>query len=261
MIHSTRRDFLRLTGAALCAPLGRMQLSGTKTMRTLYIGTYTNGDSEGIYRCAFDDETGALEVKGVAGPIDNPSFLAVHPSGRSLYSVSETSEFEGAAGGGVYAYAIDRPDGRLTQLNARSSRGGAPCYVTVTPDGRHVLVANYSGGNVAILPLRGDGRLGEASDVEQHEGSGPDEDRQDGPHAHCIVVGPSGDRAFAADLGIDRIVGYRLQDGDLVPAGGESVAPGAGPRHLVFHPDGRRAYVINELDSTITAFAYNDGRL
>lgn len=229
-------------------------------MNTLYIGTYTRDDSEGIYRCTFDDETGALEVRGVTGLIENPSFLAAHPSGRYLYAVSETTEFEGQPGGGIYAYAVNR-EGRLAPLNRQPSQGGAPCYVSVTPDGNYVLVANYLGGNVALFPVEADGRLDEASDVAQHEGSGPNESRQDGPHAHCVVVGPSGDRAFAADLGIDRVVGYRIDAGELVPAGTASVAPGAGPRHVTFHPDGRRAYVINELDSTITTFSYADGTL
>ncbi len=265
MIESTRRDFLRMAGLAVIAPLeapmGLQHVGEPQAVLPLFVGTYTNGDSEGIYRCTFDTASGALEVQGVTGVIENPSYLAAHPSGRYLYAVSETSEFEGEDGGGVFAYAINPRTHALSHLNAQQSHGGAPCYVTVTPDGDYVLVANYSGGNVAILPIQQNGTLSPASDVERHEGSGPNQQRQQDPHAHCIVLGPSGRRAFAADLGIDRIVIYRKTGGELEPDGHASVAPGAGPRHFVFHPDGRRAYVINELDSTVTSFTYDDGAL
>ncbi|MEX0600670.1 MAG: beta-propeller fold lactonase family protein, partial [Rhodothermales bacterium] len=183
MTDATRRRFLRMAGVAVLAPLGRPPSLKHRTMNTLYIGTYTRDESEGIYRCVFDDETGALEVRGVTGLIENPSFLAAHPSGRYLYAVSETTEFEGQPGGGIYAYAVNR-EGRLAPLNRQPSQGGAPCYVSVTPDGNYVLVANYLGGNVALFPVEADGRLDEASDVAQHEGSGPNESRQEGPHAH-----------------------------------------------------------------------------
>jgi 6-phosphogluconolactonase len=178
-----------------------------------------------------------------------------------LYSASETGDFEGEPGGGVYAYSIDPASRELHFLNARSSQGGSPCYVTVSPQGGDVLVANYSGGNVALLPIQPDGSLGPASDVEQHEGSSVNEQRQKGPHAHCIVTDSAGGYAFSADLGIDRVLIYRLEEDALTPAGHALVAPGAGPRHFTFHPDGDRAYVINELNSTVTAFAYEDGAL
>ncbi len=259
---ATRREFLRVTGLA---PLGyglwRRRAPLRSNMLTLFVGTYTDGDSEGIYRCGMNPESGALEILGTTGGIENPSFLALGPSRRHLYSVGETGEFEGSPGGGVFAFSIDSETQELTRLNAQSSHGGGPCYVTVTPQGRHVLVANYSGGNVAVLPVRDDGVLEEASDVAQHEGSSVNEQRQQSPHAHCIVTDPSGTHALAADLGIDQVVVYRLEDGTLTPAGHASVKPGAGPRHFTFHPDGRRAYVINELDSTVTAFTYGEGTL
>ncbi len=259
---STRRDFLRIAGLA---PLG---YSLSKVIRpvyenpqTLYIGTYTNGDSEGIYRCRMNAESGALEIVATTGGIENPSFLALDPRGRFLYAASETGEFEGEPGGGVYAYSIDEGSGDLQELNATSSRGGAPCYVSVPPQGGHVLVANYSGGNVALLPIRSDGSLSEAADVVQHEGSGANEQRQQAPHAHCIVPDALGEHVVAADLGIDRVLVYRLEGDALTPADYAGVKPGAGPRHFTFHPSGRRAYVINELDSTITAFEYDRGTL
>jgi 6-phosphogluconolactonase len=146
-------------------------------------------------------------------------------------------------------------------MSSRPSKGGAPCYVSITPDNKHVLVANYSGGNVAVLPILSDGSLGEPSDVAQHTGSSVNEQRQKGPHAHCIVPSPDGRFAFAADLGLDRVMIYRLdsEKGTLEPGEQPSVAvkPGAGPRHFTFHPDGKRAYVINELDSTVVAYTYD----
>ena len=229
-----------------------------------YVGTYTDGDSRGIYRCRLNPETGAVEVLGATGGIQNPSFLAVDGSGRYLYAASETSEFEGEPGGGVYAYAVDEADGRLSPVNAQPSEGGGPCYVTVAPQGGPVLVANYGGGSVAVLPVRDGGGLRAASDVVQHEGSSVNPSRQEGPHAHCVVLDAAARYAFAVDLGLDRVLIYLFngERGTLRPADPPWVEmePGAGPRHLVFHPDGTRAYVINELDSTVTAFAYDAER-
>lgn len=257
---ATRRSFLQLIGFA---PLGyRFIVHNPPTnMLTFFVGTYTNGDSEGIYRCRMNAETGALEMVKATGGIANPSFLALSPDRSFLYAVGETTEFGNAPGGGVYAFEVDPETYALTALNAQPTRGGAPCYVSVTPDGKHVLVANYLGGNVSIYPVRADGRLGDASDLEQHEGSSIDERRQAAPHAHCILADPAGAYAFAVDLGIDKVVIYRLESSDLVPAGHASLKPGAGPRHIAFHPSGERAYVINELDSTVTAFTYSDGAL
>lgn len=257
---TTRRAFLRNVFAA---PIGVRILRGLRDpqMTTLYVGTYTDGTSEGIYRCRMNTASGALEAIDAIGGIPNPSFLALHPTEPYLYAVSETTEFQGRDGGGVFAYSID-PDGHaLHPLNAQPSHGGAPCYVSVTPDGAHVLVANYVGGNVAALPVRSDGRLGEASSIQQHEGSSINEQRQEAPHAHCILPDPDGSHVLAVDLGIDRIVVYRLEAGRLVREGSTSLHPGAGPRHMVFHPDGTKAFVINELDSTVTTLRYDDGSM
>lgn len=233
------------------APLGIRRIR--RAVLPLYVGTYTNGDSEGIYRCTFDTESGALELQAATGGIENPSYLAAHPAGRHLYAVSETQEFRGDPGGGVYSYAIDPATHELTPLNAQRSHGGAPCYVTVTPDGRSVLVANYSGGNVALLPIRSNGSLETAADVEQHRGRGYNPERQPGPLGHCIIVGPFGD-AYAVDKGLDRVIIYRIGNGELTRTGSLDVTPGSGPRHMVFHPSGRFAYVINEIASTVTVF-------
>lgn len=147
----------------------------------------------------------------------------------------------------------------LRPINAQSSGGGAPCYVSATPDA--VLVANYLGGNAALLPIRPDGGLAAASDVEQHEGSSVNEERQEAPHAHFIAPDPSGRHALVADLGIDEVVIYRLETTELERVGAAQLAPGAGPRHLAFHPTENLVYVINELNSTVTSFVYDHGRM
>ena len=237
-----------------------------------FVGTYTNGDSEGIYRCRFDPESGALELLGHTGGVRNPSFLVADTAGRFLYAVGETADFQGMPSGSVHAFRpsgsvhafrIEPQTGTLQPINAVSSGGAGPCHVSMAADERFVLVANYGGGSVAVFPVYEDGGLGGASDVVQHEGSGPNPTRQEGPHAHCVVS--AGAHVLAADLGLDRVLIYRLtEDGQLEPGyQPAAVAPGAGPRHIAFHPSGAYLYVINELNSTVTAFSYDgeDGTL
>jgi 6-phosphogluconolactonase len=226
----------------------------------MYVGTYTRGASEGIYRCSIESDSGDIAVEDVATGILSPSFLAIPYGHRHLYAVSETDEFDGGPGGSVHAFAIDPLSGRLSSINARSSRGAGPCYLTLEKAGRFVLVANYSTGTLAVLPIGSDGALGEATDTVFHHGSSVNTARQQGPHPHSITLDAANRYAIAADLGLDKLMVYRFdnQHGTLQPAATASVAvaPGAGPRHFAFHPDGTRAYVINELDSTITAFSY-----
>jgi 6-phosphogluconolactonase len=231
----------------------------------LYVGTYTermdfvDGRAEGIYLYRMDPASGALTHVSTASGTVNPSFLALAPRKDYLYAVNELTEELGSSGT-VSAFAIDPTTRNLTFLNKQSSHGFAPCYVSVVNSGRFVMVANYITGNVCVLPVRQDGRLGEATDVVQHHGSGPTP-RQEGPHAHSIRPGPFERHVFALNLGTDKIMVYTLDTarGKLVPVDPPSVkvAPGSGPRHLAFHPDGRFAYVINELSSTITAFRYS----
>ncbi len=228
---------------------------------TVYVGTYTKGDSEGIYTCRLDPSTGELRLAGDAMPIADPSFLAVDSRRRFLYSVSEESDASGGPTGSVSAFEISPDDGRLLHLNTQPSGGDGPCHLTVDATDRQVLVANYSGGSVAILPIGSDGRIGEPTAVVHHRGSGPNPDRQQGPHPHSINVDPTNRFAFVPDLGTDEVAVYRLNLvlGLLTPADGltASLAAGAGPRHFDFHPGGRYAYAINELDSTVTAFSYD----
>ncbi len=233
-------------------------------MTFLYVGAYTEppqGRAEGIGVYRFDDKTCALDhVQTVTG-ITNPSFLAVSPDGRNLYAVCESE------GGAVAAFSRDPESGELAELNRQSSGGNGPCYVSVEPSGRYALVANYGGGSIAALPITGDGGLEPATSVIQHEGSSVNPDRQGEAHAHMIAPTPDGRHVFATDLGMDQIVGYSLEmtSGKLErnDGAGATSHPGAGPRHFAFSPDIGMAFVINELDSTLTAYDYDteSGRL
>lgn len=226
----------------------------------VYIGTYTHGQSEGIYWGRLDLTTGHFTLSGLAAQVNNPSFLAIHPQRRFLYAVNEGGGGQGA----VSAFSINPQSGALTFLNQQSSQGAGPCHLSVDQTGRWLLVANYGSGSVALLPIQDDGRLGEATDCIQHEGSSVDPHRQEGPHAHSITLDPQNRYALAADLGLDQILIYQLDpiQGKLIPHDppGVAVKGGAGPRHLAFHPDGRYVYLINELDNTLIAFTYEENR-
>ena len=226
---------------------------------TVFIGTYTRGTrSEGIYVHRFDPESGALAPASVVSGAENPSFLALHPGGRFLYAASEVESFGGRAQGAIYAYAVDARDGRLTFLNARGSVGRGPCHVSVDAAGRWLLAANYHGGSVCAMPIEPDGRLAPASDFVQHTGTSVNPERQDQAHAHSINLDPRNRFAYVPDLGQDKIVIYKpnSERGALIPNALAAIAlpPGSGPRHFAFAPNANRAYAINELASTITAF-------
>jgi 6-phosphogluconolactonase len=226
---------------------------------TVYVGTYTDGTSRGIYRLAFDPATGSMGEPVLAVETKNPSFLALHPSGRFLYAVGEISSFEGQKTGAVSAFAVEAKTGDLTLLNQQSSEGAGPCHLVVDRAGKNVLVANYGGGTVAVLPIDADGRLKKATSVRVHEGSGPNAARQQKPHAHGIYLDAAERFALSPDLGADRVFVYRYDGakGTLEPHGAAPLDPGSGPRHLAFHPGGKHLYVINELVSTMTAFSYD----
>ena len=226
----------------------------------LWIGTYTkDGRSEGIHRLRLGADGGTLRSLGVAARTPDPSFLALHPSRPVLYAANELTELDGRPTGAVSDFAVEPRTGALAPLGRQPSEGGAPCFVGVDPAGRWALVANYVGGSAATLPIGADGTLGPARAVVRHRGKGPDRERQDAPHAHCALADPAGRHVLVTDLGTDRIEVYRLDPGSgaLEPAAGVSLHPGAGPRHLAFHPGDRLLYATNELDSTLTVFRYD----
>ena len=231
----------------------------------LYVGTYTDSArTEGIYHVRMDRRSGKLRRIASVNAGANPSFLAIHPNGRVLYAVNEVENHNGKASGAVSAFSIARDSGALTRRNEQPSEGGAPCFVSLDRSGRVVLVANYVGGNVALLPISADGSLAPASQVVQHKGSGPNAERQGAPHAHCIVADPSNRFVLAADLGADRVFVYRLDvDGKSLQhvEGGDAVMrSGAGPRHLAFHPRLPLVFVANELDSTVATLRFDAQR-
>jgi 6-phosphogluconolactonase len=231
----------------------------------VYVGTSTAPNKgKGIYLLELDLGSGALTSKGLVAETTSPSVLALRPGRKSLYAVNEVNSFGGKSAGSVSAFAIDAKTGDLTALNAQTSGGAGPCYVTVDPTGSCVLVANYWAGSLEVLPIEADGKLGSPTSLIQHKGSSVNKARQEGPHAHSVDLDPTGRLAVAADLGLDKLMVYRLDPraGTLTPnvPPYADLAPGSGPRHLAFHPDGRHAYVINELASTVTVFDLDPSR-
>jgi 6-phosphogluconolactonase len=240
-----------------------------KSKYLLFVGTYTEKESRGIYAYRFDAASSELTPLGIAAEASNPSFLAIDPSHRFLYAVNEVQKYKDANSGVVSAFAIDRQKGdrqtgKVQLLNAVASRGADPCYIAFDKTGKYALVANYTGGSVAVFPVQPDGHIGESSAFVQHVGSSVNRERQEGPHAHWIETTPDNRFAIAVDLGLDELLVYRFdaKTGSLTPNNPPyaKLDPGAGPRHLAFHPNGKFAYVVNELQSSITAFAYDASR-
>ncbi|HEV8145977.1 MAG TPA: lactonase family protein [Bryobacteraceae bacterium] len=232
----------------------------------VYVGTYTGEKSKGIYffrQSVAEDasQNVTLVPLGLAAETPSPSFLEIDTKRRLLFAVNETGEFQGKQTGGVSAFSIDSTTGKLKLINQRSSMGKGPCHLVLDRAGKNLLVANYSSGNAAVLPVAADGTLGEATDVIQHSGKSVNPQRQQGPHAHCAVFDPAGKFAFVCDLGLDKVMIYRFdaEKGKLTPNDPPfaTLKPGAGPRHMVFRQDGRFAYVNNEMDSSVTTFAYD----
>jgi 6-phosphogluconolactonase len=229
----------------------------------LFVGTYTNtkAGSKGIYAYRYNASSGQLTSLGVAAETENPSYLAVDPTYKFLYAVNELQDYKGAKSGAVTAFAIDHKTGKLSRLNEVASRGEDPCYISLDKTGKYVLVANYTSGNIAVFPVQKDGSLGEASAFVQHHGTGPNHERQEGPHAHFIQTTADNRFAVVSDLGLDKLLVYRFDvaNGSLAPNDppAADLPPGEGPRHLAFTPDNKFAYSVNELKSTVTAFSFD----
>jgi 6-phosphogluconolactonase len=233
----------------------------------VYVGTYTDHVSKGVYAYRFDARTGQSTTLGLAAESVEPVFFTVDRSGHFLYAVNEIGTYEGQPTGAVSAFAIDSGTGKLSLLNQVSSRDVGPAHITLDQAGKYALVSNYPRGSVAVFPVLNDGRLGEVSAFVQHRGpGGVDKERQEGPHAHAVALSSDNRFALVADLGLDQLFAYPF-DSAIGTLGQNphitKTNPGSGPRHLVFSPHGRLLYVINELQSSIATYAYDptNGRL
>jgi 6-phosphogluconolactonase len=259
---------LLFSGSALASPALSQEKAAENSKFIAYVGTYTTaGDwrgeitSKGIYALHYDATTGKLASPELAAESGDPSFVAVHPNGKYLYAVNELGNYEGPNSGSISAFAIDPHSHKLTLLNQVGSGGAGPCHISFDRSGKYVLVANYDGGSVSVHPIGKDGRLGRATSVVQHHGSGPDVDRQQGPHAHWIGASPDNRFVMAADLGLDEVLVYHFDasKGTLTPndPAFAKAAPGSGPRHVAFHPSGNFVYLITEMAGEVTAFAFD----
>ena len=229
----------------------------------VYVGTYTGGktNSQGIYAFKMARGSTALLPLGLAAETVSPSFIEIDPARGLLFAVNEVDEYDGKPTGSVSAFSLDRKTGKLSLINRQPTQGKAPCHLALDKSGRVLVVANYTSGTVTMLPVAADGRLGAPTAVIQHTGSSVNAKRQSGPHAHCTTFDPAHRLLFACDLGLDKVMIYEpdAAKGTLTahsPAFA-AVPPGSGPRHMEFRPDGRFAYVLNEMTSTVTAFAYD----
>jgi 6-phosphogluconolactonase len=226
----------------------------------LFISAFANGKDGAIHACRLDLDTGNLKLAHRTTDIEQPFFMTIRKDGKFLYAI-HAKKFGGKEDEEVAAYQVIDRNGRLKLLNRQSAKGTASCYLAIDATGRTVLVANYSTGSVAALPVRKDGSLGPATSFVQHSGSSIDSRRQKGPYAHSIIVSPNNQFAYAADLGIDKIMSYRLDPATakLTPNNPAFVTTpsGAGPRHLTFHPKGKHLYAINELKNSVSVFAHD----
>lgn len=220
---------------------------------TAYVGTYTKGDSQGIYKLTLDLETGKIENVTLAAEVGNPTYLSIDKDNKYIYSIATSND-----AAGVSAYSINSSNGELKVLNSKLADGSFSCHISVDKNNKFLFSANYHQGRVSVYPLSLDGSIEDPSMVVQHEGSGPNKERQEKPHAHYISLTPDENKVCVIDLGIDQVVGYDFHNGKLEKSKKLtlSLKPGSGPRHMVFHPNRRFAYVLTELSSEVVVLAY-----
>jgi 6-phosphogluconolactonase len=256
------RTSMLLWALAVAATLPARAAVAGETL--VFFGTHSQGTGRGLSVAHFDSATGALGAPRLVVEAAAPSFFVIQADGRHLYTCNSVETFDGQAGGAVSAYAVDRATGALTLLNSALTGGGEPAHLSLDATGRSLFVANYNGGSVAAFAILPDGRLGARTALIQHEGKSVNPDRQTKPHAHCIKPDPSNRFVLAADLGVDKVFVYRFNPADSSLRANDppfaSLPAGSGPRHLTFHPNGRLAYVVNELASTVTAFTWDATR-
>lgn len=254
-MNLSRREIVAMPAALTVAAAPKSYL--------MFVGTYTRDASKGIYAFRFEPEAGGkLTDLGLAAETPNPSFLTIHPNERFLYAVSEVSEFRGQVSGAVTAFAIDRANGKLKALNTVPSSGTSPCHLVVDKTQKNLIVVNYSSGSTTVLRVNADGSLGDRTGFVQHTGSGPNRQRQEGPHAHSINLSASNRWAIVADLGLDEFIVYRFdaQAGTIERHSAAKVRGGLGPRHFSFHPNGKLAYGLNEMGQSVTAFQWDEAK-
>jgi 6-phosphogluconolactonase len=229
-----------------------------------FIGTYTgtNGKAEGIYSFNMDIKTGKVEDLHLAAKTDNPSWLLLHPKGRHLYAANELDDFNKKGEGGAVSVFSIEDDGSLHFINQKPTHGKSPCHLAINSGASHVIAANYFGGSLTVFPLAHSGAVNDPCQIIQFSGKGPNPVRQEGPHAHSFLFDKTCTFGFAMDLGTDRVMAYQFSGTaaePLIPAAYPwyNTVPGSGPRHGVFNPQGTCAYIVNEIDSTVTALHYN----
>jgi len=227
----------------------------------VFISAFAPGEKGAIYAFQLNSKTGELKEVARTTDVEHPFFMTVSPDNQYLYSINAPKKFGGKENEYVAAFKLEGRSGKLKRLNQQSSHGTASCYLDIDKSGKAVVVANYSSGTVASLPVKADGSLGAAASIIQHTGSSVDTKRQNEPHAHSIVISPDQKFVFAADLGIDKVLSYQIdpETAKLSPSPQSYVrtVPGGGPRHMTFHPDGKQLYVINELKNSVSHFSYN----
>ena len=260
----TLHTFFRITtliALGLATTLGQANAAPTRAL--VCFGSYSTPDKDSVHLFQLNLQDGSLKKLNAVDGLTNPSFLKIHPNGKYLYTVNEVSTFDGKKSGGVTAFALDVKGGKLNKINQQPSGDTGPCHLTVDATGKYVLVAHYGGGSTSVLPIKKDGSVGALVSQIKHKGSSVTP-RQKAPHAHSIHLGPNNKFAFAPDLGIDKVLVFSFDEktGAIAETkfDGAKLEPGSGPRHFGFHPDGKFAYVINELKQTVTAFRYNAKR-
>jgi len=223
----------------------------------MYVGTYSVRGSEGIYVFEFNRQNGTMQPVQSVSNAKSPSFLALHPSGKYLYSVNEGADKLG----GVSSYAVDKATGKLQFLNGQSSLGGGPCYISIDQTGKTAFVANYGGGSLTVLPVNADGTLSAPADSVQDVGTGPNAQRQERAHVHSATISPDNRFVYVADLSTDKLNIFDIdtKTSTVKPASTPyaSVKPGSGPRHSAFHPNGKYVYLVEELTSSVAVFSRN----
>ena len=231
----------------------------------LLVGTYTSGKSEGIYVYKFDSKTADNSLVSVA-KTSNPSYLSISPNKKTIYAVNENADTTGSViGGTVTAFSFDATNGKLTAMDKQLSGGTSPCYVSVDQSGKWVFTGNYSSGTLSVFPVKANGSIGAASQVIAQSGTGPNKERQEGPHVHSTVVSPDNNYLFVPNLGVDKVFIYKINKGTgkLTPTAAKfaSTEPGSGPRHFDFAPNGKYAYLLEEMSANVIAYGYNNGKI